>query len=123
MVKERMRSRYKQRISQQRGWCHSSTTNPGYDSTSTHTSVKKEAATAPQKAVIKTLGSVSPHPCPRYHLLTNLLASTAHQLINETVNADFSGLCVYFHTTACEVFVIVHLCMWESDTGSILKTM
>lgn len=36
--------------------------------------------------------SLSPHTHSHYHLLMNPLVSTAHQLINETVNADFAGL-------------------------------
>lgn len=34
---------------------------------------------------------------PHYLLPTNSLASTTHQLINETVNADASVLHVYFY--------------------------
>lgn len=40
-----------------------------------------------------------------HHLLTNSLASTARQQVNETLNVDFSGLHAYFHTTEC--------CMWR----------
>ena len=47
---------------------------------------------ASQKAIIQI--SLSPHP--RYHRLTNDLASTAFQLINETVKAAFSGR--HFHS-------------------------
>ena len=80
---------------------------------STHTSVQKtpgmevfhthlrteEAAIAPLRANSKS-GSLSPHPHP--HLIRNSLASTAHGLPKETINADFSGLHVNFHrTTTC----------------------
>ncbi len=60
-------------------FCHSQSnpTTPGSDHCSTKSHNEK-------------FGSLSPHP--RYCLLMNSLASTAHQLRNETINADFSGL-------------------------------
>ena len=38
------------------------------------------------EAIASQKPSLPPHPHPRPHLLTNSLASTAHQLINEIIN-------------------------------------
>lgn len=86
--------------------CHDST-SLGSDSTPTQRLRTEIAAIAPQKNII-TILSLSPHSSPPYHLQTNSLVSTAHQLVNETVNADFWPSClVLYHSMLCVMSLLL----------------